>query len=203
VVAQAGTKGARTRERLLEIAVRRFAADGYRATSVSAVAREAGLTPAAAYAYFPGKEALFAAAVDADAEALIAGAPVAVGGDATVRAQLPAVVAHLVAGLQDHPLARRVLAGHEPDEIGRLLDLPALVALRDLTAEALAVDRARGRLAAHADPATLALGIETVVLTLLMAGLQAGLEQDAERLDARATGVLTVLDEALAPPPGG
>ena len=47
VEAPAGGKGARTRQRLLEIAVRRFAQDGFRRTSVSAVAREARLTPAA------------------------------------------------------------------------------------------------------------------------------------------------------------
>ena len=64
-------KGERTRQRLLEIAVRRFAADGFRRTSVSDIARAAGLTPAAAYAYFAGKEGLFQAAVDADAAALI------------------------------------------------------------------------------------------------------------------------------------
>ena len=65
-----GTKGDRTRRRLLDLAVRRFAADGYRRTSVSDIARDADLTPAAVYAYFAGKEALFQAAVDADASAL-------------------------------------------------------------------------------------------------------------------------------------
>ena len=40
-------KGERTRRRLLDIAVQRFAADGFRRTSVSDIAREAGLTPAA------------------------------------------------------------------------------------------------------------------------------------------------------------
>src|SRR6266545_4993894 len=35
-------KGERTRQRLLDIAVRRFAADGFRRTSVSDIAREAG-----------------------------------------------------------------------------------------------------------------------------------------------------------------
>ena len=44
------TKGERTRRRLLELAVRRFADEGYRATSVSAIARDAGITQAAVYA---------------------------------------------------------------------------------------------------------------------------------------------------------
>ena len=65
------TKGERTRLRLLELAIERFGERGYRATSVSEIARAAGLTQAAAYAYFPSKEALFDAAVDADAAPLV------------------------------------------------------------------------------------------------------------------------------------
>jgi AcrR family transcriptional regulator len=34
------TKGERTRQRLLEAAIQRFAADGYRRTSVSDIARD-------------------------------------------------------------------------------------------------------------------------------------------------------------------
>src|SRR5690348_16296931 len=66
------TKGERTRRRLLELAIQRFGERGYRATSVSEIARAAGLTQAAAYAYFPSKEALFDASIDADAAAAIA-----------------------------------------------------------------------------------------------------------------------------------
>src|SRR5690554_6750519 len=67
----AETKGERTRRRLLELAIERFGERGYRGTSVSEVARSAGLTQAAVYAYFDGKEALFDAAVDADTEAVV------------------------------------------------------------------------------------------------------------------------------------
>ena len=74
------TKGDRTRSLLLEIAVRRFALDGYRRTSVSDIAREAHLSPAAVYAYFTGKEALFEAAVDLDAGALVDRARAAIRG---------------------------------------------------------------------------------------------------------------------------
>src|SRR5437763_17056148 len=78
-------KGERTRRRLLDIAVQRFAADGFRRTSVSDIAREAGLTPAAAYAYFAGKEGLFQAAVDADAGALTEAARSAAAEGASAR----------------------------------------------------------------------------------------------------------------------
>src|SRR5262245_62235948 len=103
-------KGERTRRRLLDIAVRRFAADGFRRTSLSDIARAAGLTPAAAYAYFAGKEGLFQAAVDADAGALIdAARSVALGGGST-RERLFYFVTALRERVDDHPLARRVLS---------------------------------------------------------------------------------------------
>ncbi|MDP8955643.1 MAG: TetR/AcrR family transcriptional regulator, partial [Actinomycetota bacterium] len=65
------TKGERTRQVLLEAAIARFGRDGYRRTSVAEIARDAHLSGTAAYAYFPNKEALFIAAVDEDAAAVI------------------------------------------------------------------------------------------------------------------------------------
>src|SRR5437899_10677081 len=64
-------KGARTRQALLDAAVARFGRDGYRGTSIAEIARDARLSGTAAYAYFPNKEALFVAAVDEDAAAVI------------------------------------------------------------------------------------------------------------------------------------
>lgn len=126
----AETKGERTRRRLLEIAVDRFGRRGFRATSVSEIAREAGLTQAAAYAYFDGKDALFAAAVDTDASDLLdqAGAQV----EATpVDVLIPTIIVVLVVGLEDHPLTKRVLAGQEPEALPRLVDLPAVERFAD------------------------------------------------------------------------
>jgi AcrR family transcriptional regulator len=191
-------KGERTRGRLLEIAIRRFAADGYRRTSVSAVAREAGLTPGAAYAYFEGKDALFEAAVDADADALISEALEATPpGD--VRDRLVSLLAHLTEGLERHPLARRVLGGGEPEVLGRLLDLPALRSLRATTAAEIAAGQRDGNVRADLDPAQAALGLEAIVLALLMGQLMAGLGR-APLGEARRAAVLAVLDSALRPP---
>jgi AcrR family transcriptional regulator len=187
-------KGERTRGRLLEIAVRRFAADGYRRTSVSDIAREAGLTPAAAYAYFAGKEALFKAAVDADAAALIeeAGA----GLRAPVRERFALHVGELVDRVDSHPLARRVLAGQEPEVVGRLLDLPSLKVLTAVFAEELEAAQEAGEVRRDVDPAVVAAGMEAIVLSLLMGTVQAGVTRDSER----AAAVAVVLDAALRPP---
>src|SRR5690606_39426286 len=64
-------KGEMTRRDILRAAVARFGRDGYRATSVADIAREAGVGGTVPYAYFPNKEALFLAAVDEDAAAVI------------------------------------------------------------------------------------------------------------------------------------
>jgi AcrR family transcriptional regulator len=189
-------KGERTRQRLLDIAVQRFAADGFRRTSVSDIAREAGLTPAAAYAYFAGKEGLFQAAVDADAGALIEAARSVAAKGASAREQFFLFVAELRERVDDHPLARRVLSGLEPEVAARLLTIPSLVALTAALADDLAEAQAASEIRADVDPAEVAVGLETIVLALLMAELQTGLTVEPER----QAGVLAVMDAALRPP---
>ena len=188
-------KGERTRRRLLDIAVQRFAADGFRRTSVSDIAREAGLTPAAAYAYFAGKEGLFQAAVDADAGALNEAARSAAAEGASARDQLFLFVGELRERVDDHPLARRVLSGLEPEVASRLLTIPSLVALTAALADELTEAQAAGDIRPDVDPAEVAVGLETIVLALLMAELQTGLTVEPER----QAGVLAVLDAALRP----
>jgi AcrR family transcriptional regulator len=189
-------KGERTRQRLLEIAVRRFADDGFRRTSVSDIARAAGLTPAAVYAYFAGKEGLFQAAVDADAGALIDAARSAALGASSARERLVLFVAALRERVDDHPLARRVLSGLEPEVAARLVTIPSLVALTAELADELAEAQAAGDIRPDVDPAELAVGLETIVLALLMAELQTAITVEPER----AAGVLAVIDGALRAP---
>src|SRR5580700_10857971 len=64
-------KGAQTRRAILAAAIARFGREGYRSTSVADIARDASVGGTVAYAYFPSKEALFLAAVDEDAAAVI------------------------------------------------------------------------------------------------------------------------------------
>lgn len=188
-------KGERTRQRLLDIAVQRFAVDGFRRTSVSDIAREAGLTPAAAYAYFAGKDGLFQAAVDTDAGALIEAARSAAAEGASAREQLFLFVGELRERVDDHPLARRVLSGLEPEVAARLLTIPSLVSLTAALADELAEAQAASDIRADVDPAEIAVGLETIVLALLMAELQTGLTVEPER----QAGVLAVMDAALRP----
>ena len=189
-----GTKGERTRARLLEVAVRRFAADGFRRTSVAAVAEESGVTPAAVYAYFPGKEGLFEAAVDADAAALLSEASTDLDNQDLVSPDLGLITA-LLAGLEHHGLARRVLAGLEPDVIDRLLAIPALLELRQRLAEAIAAGQTAGRIRSDIDAKEIAVGLETLTLAILMARLKV-----SQGGDERRRGVEAVFEAVLRPP---
>lgn len=191
-----GSKGVRTREMLLANAVRRFAADGYRGTSVAEVARDSGVTPAATYAYFPSKDALFAAAADMDAAGLVAEAlpditQGAFDGDWT------RLLLALLEGLERHPLARRVLSGLEPERTELLLDIPALADLRAGIAEQLRRGQRAGDVRPDVVPELMASGLETVIMSILIAVLQTGITPAGER----AAGVVALLEAAVRPPP--
>src|SRR5438874_12738607 len=103
-------KGARTRQALLDAAVARFGRDGYRGTSVAEIARDARLSGTAVYAYFPNKEALFIAAVDEDAAAVIEEGLTSLTADLDVHRWRQTLIFTLVAAVGRHALARRVLA---------------------------------------------------------------------------------------------
>lgn len=189
------TKGERTRQALVDTAIRRFAVSGYKGVSLADVAREVGVSPAAVYAYFPGKEALFTAAVDSDAAGLIERALYVVlaghfQGDWSRLIQL------LLDGLPHHPLARRVLAGLEPESTERLLGIPALAQLRRELARLLADEQGAGRVRPDIDPEQIADGLETMVLALLIGILQTGGSPPPERVG----GIMAVFDAALHAP---
>jgi AcrR family transcriptional regulator len=191
----AETKGERTRRRLLALAVERFGVRGYRATSVSEVARAAGLTQAAVYAYFDGKEALFDAAVDADAELLVAEVRDRLA-DVDARLLLPSFLVAALTAVDAHPLIRRVLDGDEKAALGRLLNLPALASLADWLADEFRRGQADGSVRSDVDPQIIADGAESLLLGLLMAIIQVGGTHEHRR----QVGVLGLFDAPLRPP---
>jgi AcrR family transcriptional regulator len=194
-ISPAETKGERTRRRILEMAIDRFGRRGYRATSVSEIARAAGLTQAASYAYYENKEALFLAAVDADATALIEEAHVQVAGT-PIRMLLPAYVVFLMAGLDTHPLAKRVLGGHEPDAVPRLVGLPAQGMFGEMIAQQVSDAKLRGEVRQDVDPETFAAGAESLVMSLLFVTVQAG----GAAQPRHQVGVVEAFDLMLRPP---
>jgi AcrR family transcriptional regulator len=166
-------KGEATRRSILRAAIARFGRDGYRATSVADIARDAGVGGTVAYAYFPNKEALFLAAIDDDAAALISKGldHVVLADTADWRETLVFFVARAV---DDHPLARRLLAGLEPEVTERVLGIPALADLRRACADRLREEQAAGVVRPDIDPDVIANGIVALVLSLLMSVTQVG-----------------------------
>ena len=167
-------KGEQTRRAILEAAITRFGREGYRATSVADIARDAGVGGTVAYAYFPSKEALFLAAVDEDAAAVISEGVTDVVADPSVESWRQTLVFTLVGSLERHPLARRLLSGLEPEVTGRVLEIPALNELRKAVAERLRTEQAVGTVRHDVDPVAMANGIVAIMLSVLMAVVQVG-----------------------------
>ncbi len=168
------SKGELTRRTILAAAIARFGQDGYRNTSVADVARDASLSGTAAYAYFPNKETLFFAALDEDAAALIREGVIHLLNSHDPNEWRRSLMLTLLEALEGHPLARRVLAGLEPDVTERVLELPALADLRKTVAERLRGDQMAGIVRSDIDPMTIASGTTTIIISLLMAVVQFG-----------------------------
>jgi AcrR family transcriptional regulator len=168
------SKGDRTRRAVLDAAITRFGRDGYRATSVADIARDAGVGGTVAYAYFPNKEALFLAALDEDAAAVIHEGLTSVNEDPDVLDWRQTLIFTLIAAVEQHPLARRMLAGLEPEVTERVLEIPALAELRSACAARLAAEQAAGTVRPDIDPVAIGHGIVSIILSLLMSVVQVG-----------------------------
>jgi AcrR family transcriptional regulator len=190
-----GTKGEQTRRAILDAAVARFGRDGFRATSVADIARDAGIGGTVAYAYFPNKEALFLAALDEDAAAVISEGLIHVVGNRSIEDWQQAVLVHMVEAVDRHPLARRLLAGLEPEVTERVLDIPALAELRKAVAARISEDQLSGLVRTDVDPQVMANGVVAIVLSLLMSVVQLGTDLAAPH----AADVAAVFAAALDP----
>ena len=186
-------KGQRTRQAILDAAIERFGRDGFRSTSLADIARDAGVGGTVAYAYFPGKEALFLAAVDEDAAGVIGEGLQSI--EATLADWPQVLMTTLVAAVERHPLARRLLAGLEPDVTDRVLDIPALADLRTAVAERLRVEQAAGSVRADIDATAVGHGLVTLVLSLLMSIVQVG----GDAVGRYAPDVVAVFSAAIDP----
>ena len=189
-------KGEQTRRAVLDAAIDRFGRDGYRATSVADIARDARVGGTVPYAYFADKEALFLAAVDEDAAGVIEeGLSHLLSGEAHPRDWRSTLVFTLVDAVERHPLARRMLAGLEPDVTERVLLIPALEELRKACAERLRTEQAAGAVRADIDPVRVANGMVAIVLSLLMSVVQLGVSAAS----LYANDVAAVFEAALDP----
>jgi AcrR family transcriptional regulator len=188
-------KGAQTREAILAVAIDRFGRDGYRATSVADIARDTNISGTLAYAYFDNKRALFLAALDADIAALIeegVSSVLETPGDQTWRDSL---VFTLIEALDRRPLARRMLAGLEPEVADRIVELPAMEELRSAVAARLRADQDVGLVRADIDVETIGHGIVGIFITMLLAAVQFGADAGA----THGREMLAVVEAAVDP----
>jgi AcrR family transcriptional regulator len=167
-------KGEQTRQAILEAAIDRFGRDGFRATAVADIARDAGVGGTVAYTYFPGKEALFLAAIDEDAAAVIHEGLSRITDSPTMLDWRQTLIFTLVEAVDRHPLARRLLAGLEPEVTERVLELPALEQLRKTCQERLRADQLAGLVRQDIDPVLIGNGVVAIMLSLLMSIVQIG-----------------------------
>ena len=187
------SKGAQTRRAILAAAIARFGRDGFRSTSVADIARDASVGGTVAYAYFPSKEALFLAAVDEDAAGVINEGLVSVMEDPNPLQWRDTLIFTLVGAVERHPLAKRLLAGLEPEVTVRVLEIPALNELRKACAERLRSEQAAGTVRPDIDAAVISNGIVSLVLSMLMSVVQLG----SEAALTYASDVASVFEAAL------
>lgn len=193
------TKGEQTRRAILDAAIVRFGRDGYRSTSVADIARDAEVGGTVAYAYFADKEALFLAALDEDAAAVIHEGLTTAFGTLDAVGWRQTLLFTLVGAVEHHPLARRLLAGLEPAVTERVLEIPALTELRKACVEQLRTEQLAGTVRPDIDPVAVGNGVVAIMLSLLMSMVQLG----TEAAGPYATDVAAVFEAALdrSPPP--
>ena len=191
--AAAPTKGAQTRQSILEAAIARFGREGFRATAVADIARDAAVGGTVPYAYFADKEALFLAALDEDAAAVINEGLSSVFENPGRPDWRQTLLFTLVAAVDRHPLARRVLAGLEPDVTDRVLEIPALTELRTACGARLRDEQLAGTVRPDIDAVTIGNGIVSIMLSLLMSVVQLG----AQAAGPYSADVAAVFEAAL------
>ena len=164
------------------------------------IARDAAVGGTVAYAYFHNKEALFFAAVDEDAAAVIHEGLATVLDAPDMRRWHDTLIFTLVDAVERHPLARRLLAGLEPDFTMRVLEIPALTELRKACTELLRAGQAAGTVRPDIDPAVVGPGIVALMLAVLMSVTQLG----SQAAVAYSHEIAAVFEASLtAPPPSG
>lgn len=171
---------ATTRQLILDAAAARFAEQGFRQTSVSAVARELSISPSAVYFHFANKEQLFLAAYDRQAgqlaDAIFAGESQPIGDG-----YWQSIILVLVQQMSEYPLVMRVVRGREPELLPRLATGELSMRMRAEIAVSLRLGQEVGRIRMDIDRERVAAALESILLALLVTAVQTGGAAAAER----------------------
>ncbi|MBN2801433.1 MAG: TetR/AcrR family transcriptional regulator [Deltaproteobacteria bacterium] len=137
------------RERILAVATRLFADQGYGSTSVRQVAEAVGVTKPALYYYFKSKEELFEQIICSHLGRVSAILDEALGGGGTLREQLQRLLDGVAAEAADQPDLVRflLLSHHRPDQSQPRMDVMLVHMSRvGVLQQTFEVARARGEL---------------------------------------------------------
>jgi AcrR family transcriptional regulator len=174
------SKAERTRQAILERAIERFGRDGFRATSVADISRDAEVSGSLAYAYFKDKEDLFVASVNHDAALLIREGTVnLLAGELSSGPELDAF-GDLLDAMDRHPLTKRILAGQEPFVTHLLLELDAVDDAAAKAADRLTEGQEAGVVRADIDPKVAGRAGVNLWIVAMMAAAQFGRDKATE-----------------------
>jgi len=183
---------------ILDAAGELFLAQGFAAVSMDAVARQAGVSKATVYAYFPGKDALFAAMVAERCDRMAADASALAGHDDAPTPALRRLGKAMLGCLVAPPtiaMHRVVLAeASRVPELAEAFYVAGPAAARARLAHWIAEEQRLGRLRADADP--MVAGEHLCALLRgdlwLHAGLGVPPPPDEEAMERAATAVANV-----------
>ncbi|WP_082177404.1 TetR/AcrR family transcriptional regulator [Arthrobacter sp. RIT-PI-e] len=161
---RSGRDAVRTRGALVRAARRRFATDGYRATTVRRIASDVGVNVALIGRYFGSKEGLFEACMNRTAEELGTGGPARSSAAEGIDGTIGRLIAHVVeAPNADDPLQLLLLLRSSGDENADAIRRRTLQTFTERLAASAGWDAA--------DPATAGLLLRAQIAIATMLGL--------------------------------
>lgn len=182
-------KKQRTREQIIDAAMRLFAERGYQATTIADIATAADVAPRTFFAYFPSKEAVVFHTVDRDLDSLASALRDRQPGETAfdaLRRWIDAMFDHWMAE-EDEALLRKRLC-HEEEALANFQG-GVMTRIQELLHEAIANDLGQPRDALRPRLVTAAA---IAALTSLDGTLHENTERRLDKADA-----LAVLDDAM------
>jgi TetR/AcrR family transcriptional repressor of mexJK operon len=194
------------RRQIMDAAGQLFLAEGYAAVSMEAIAREASVSKATLYAYFPGKDALFGAMVSERCAAMLAQDRFVSDHDAPLAEALRRLVDFWLRFLLNRDVVRTyrtVLAegARFPDLARAFFEAGPVIGLRWIS-EWIAEEQRRGRLRPDFSPRTAAAQFIAMLRGELYIKIALGLlaEPTEEAINAEAAAATDTLLRAFAAP---
>jgi AcrR family transcriptional regulator len=182
-------KKQRTREQIVESAMRLFAERGYHATTIAEIAAAADVAPRTFFAYFPSKEAVVFHGVDRDMDALASALRDRLPGETAfdaLRRWIDAIFDQSIAAEDEAHLRKRLC---REDEGLANFQAGIMARVQELLLEAIAADL-------DEPPDALRPRLVTAAALAALTSLEGSIQENTEQRMAKAD-ALTVLDDAI------